>query len=29
MVKLCVATFLVCWAEGKNTNDLFQLWMKQ
>lgn len=29
MVKLCIATFLVCWAEGKNTNDLFQLWMKQ
>jgi MFS family permease len=29
MVKLCIATFLVCWAEGKNTNDLYQLWMKQ
>jgi hypothetical protein len=22
MVKLCLATFMVCWAEGKNTNDL-------
>jgi hypothetical protein len=29
VIKLCLATFLVCWAEGKNTNDLYQLWMQQ
>lgn len=29
MVKLCIATFLVCAAEGKNTNDLYQLWLQQ
>ena len=28
MVKLCLATFIVCWAEGKNTNDLYQLWLQ-
>ena len=28
LVKLCLATFFVCWAEGKNTNDLYQMWLQ-
>lgn len=29
LVRLIIATFLVCWSEGKNTNDFFQLWLKE
>jgi DHA1 family tetracycline resistance protein-like MFS transporter len=29
LVKLVGVAFLICWSEGKNTNDVFQLWLQE